>query len=521
MRLKPRRRTAELGKWDSSYPDGSPKRPVRVNYPWFQDHQGNPYFAKPDPRIFDPSKVTPTLQRHAKTLWEEYQRMRLTKLPGEYGLGHTGLPFEGYAIVYQKAADLSTPAMNDLMTYLLGIRWINASAYKSWRDMIKRNEVIPVRMPKWYTNEKSEAPEVTLAATQHKTAKEDVCYLCERPYKGEDPICEECSCKDWSVVPQANRMAFPKIRRKVLSKKLLSKRLERTTPLGRVEYSLAYYTRFKDQVGEQDLMEIKETLDYYIDRVEEKDQVALEQLLAKYNYVPKQKKQSERTSRYQRRQAIPYSKRDLTETWDVWFWFDQMDWDFERDLEDAIQQEFKQGVDETGSGAGPDGRDISWIVDGHLVDKFLAFVEEMAGDYGIKVLKREFQSEYDREREWEEFAREEWPNREEREITPKRSSTRRSRRPFDRNRSATMGDDLIIIDIGPTTPTEQIYNQIEDAMMAVVHNEAEGFRLGRYNYKLDGSGWKMTDYKTDEEVEWYADRGPVIYQIVDDWFALW
>lgn len=472
-----KRRKADLGKWDSSYPDASPKRPVKINYPWFQDHDGNPYFAEPDPRIFDPGKVTPALQNHARLMWDEYHRMRLTKLPSEYGLGHTGLPFEKFAVIYQKQADLSTPEMNNLLTYMMGIRWVTSTMYKSWKYLLKRNELNQVRTPKWYTLDKHEAPEVSLASARKR---------------GE------------------GRRTFPS-----MSRKRLSKQLEKRAPIDRVEYLLKYLQKLEEsgKVGPSDLGEIKETLDYQISLVGEDESGELEKLLTRYDYVPKQKVQSRRSGRRRRKQAIPWKKRGPTDVWDVSFVFDEADWKFEKDLKSRARRQFGRSIEFAGSGAGPDGRDMEWFVEGERVDEFLDFVETTAAEHGVGILDRKFQTAHDREREEQEFV--------DRYVSRKRRrSSKMGGSRCSRRRASRFGDsDIIRISIEPTTTTDSIYQQVEDAMMDVANNRAEGFRLGRYDVVYADPWWEVYDINPNAigPLATYSDDAHVHFDIVDDW----
>jgi len=241
-----RQRKAELGKWDNSYPDGSPQRPVKINYPWFNNHQGEPYFPDPHPKFFDPAEVTPKLQTLAKAIWSGYHTMRLTKLPSEYGLGRTGLPFEKYAVIFQKEQSLSTPAMDELWHYLMGIRWATSTAYKSWRDLLKRNELNQLRTPDW-------APQADVT----------------------------------SPLPVSASKRSSRVRRRQRKAQKSVQTLERM---------LKTYKQVVEKHSEADVKEFKDTIDYYFNLLTEKEKKSLEPLMKEVGYTPSVKKKGAKKS---------------------------------------------------------------------------------------------------------------------------------------------------------------------------------------------------------------------------------
>jgi hypothetical protein len=86
------------------------------------------------------------------------------------------------------------------------------------------------------------------------------------------------------------------------------------------------------------------------------------------------------------------------------------------------------------------------------------------------------------------------------------------RKQFRRRRAA-----VEIIDIGPTTVREEVYDMVDQAMTNVANLTVEGFRLGRYNIEYDGAGWQVSDFQTGQEIDWYPDKARSTYDMVDDW----
>lgn len=154
MKRRHRRRQAELGQFDTGYPDASSHRPRRFNYPSYQWSDGAPVIPKPDPRIFDPAEVTQELVELATSFWQLYQQTRITLLPAQPGYGQTGLDVEQYAVIFQREYGLTTPEMDKLWRYMMGIKWVTNTAYLNWKDMLYRNELNQVRTPNYYKERK-------------------------------------------------------------------------------------------------------------------------------------------------------------------------------------------------------------------------------------------------------------------------------------------------------------------------------------------------------------------------------
>jgi len=136
---------------ENIYPDGSPERPKRYNYPMDPYHDVNKdIWPEPDPKLFS-GKVTKKLKDLAKDFWQQYQDMRYTKLPSEPGMGgRSGLQLEDFAVIFQKDYELDSPDMEDLLMFMCAIRWIDYVAVLGWKDRLKRNELNPVRTPRYY-----------------------------------------------------------------------------------------------------------------------------------------------------------------------------------------------------------------------------------------------------------------------------------------------------------------------------------------------------------------------------------
>ena len=131
----------------TAYNDGSPLRPRKFNLPSdmaeFADQHNSPVVPDPQWEV----KESPELRELAKYFWEGYKEAQLTKLPSLYGLGQTGLQLEQWAIMFQNEMGLSTPEMEELWQYLISVRWATASAFRSWKALLRRYELSPVRTP--------------------------------------------------------------------------------------------------------------------------------------------------------------------------------------------------------------------------------------------------------------------------------------------------------------------------------------------------------------------------------------
>jgi hypothetical protein len=134
-------------------PDTDTDRPRRYNIPTRRSIDGQPSIPPPDPRVFDPDLVTPELVKSAVAFWQGYQDKRHKKLSGVPGLGRAGMPLEKWAVIYQKENGYSTPTMDKLWHYLMGIDWVNASVYRNWKDLLEANELNQVRTPRYYTED--------------------------------------------------------------------------------------------------------------------------------------------------------------------------------------------------------------------------------------------------------------------------------------------------------------------------------------------------------------------------------
>jgi hypothetical protein len=153
---KPRRKHAYYP-YGPATPDTDTDRPRRYNFPTRRSVDGNPSFPPPDPRVFDPDLVTPELIKRAVAFWQGYQDKRHKVLSGIPGLGsRTGLPLEKWAVIFQKEHTLSTPAMDQLWHYMMGIDWVTASVYRNWQDLLEANELNQVRTPRYYTETEEE-----------------------------------------------------------------------------------------------------------------------------------------------------------------------------------------------------------------------------------------------------------------------------------------------------------------------------------------------------------------------------
>lgn len=140
------------------YPDGSPERPKRFNYPFDPYSDVNKdIWPEPDPKLFS-KPVTKKLKDLAKDFWQQYQDMRYTKVPSENMFGRSGLELEDFAVIFQKDYDLDTPDMEDLLMFMCAIRWIDNTAVLGWRDRLRSNELHPVRTPR-YWHRKNDHPE--------------------------------------------------------------------------------------------------------------------------------------------------------------------------------------------------------------------------------------------------------------------------------------------------------------------------------------------------------------------------
>ena len=156
----------------TAYSDGSPLRPRKFNLPsdmaeWADTHN-SPVVPDPQFKVED----TPALRELAKYFWQGYKEVQLTKLPSMYGLGQTGLQLEQWAIMFQNEMGLSTPEMEELWQYLISVRWATASAFRSWRALLRRYELSPVRTPTYTKTMPRSLPSNPVAKAAAKTKRQ-------------------------------------------------------------------------------------------------------------------------------------------------------------------------------------------------------------------------------------------------------------------------------------------------------------------------------------------------------------
>lgn len=76
---------------------------------------------------------------------------------------------------------------------------------------------------------------------------------------------------------------------------------------------------------------------------------------------------------------------------------------------------------------------------------------------------------------------------------------------------------VTFIGIGRNTTTNEIYDKVDAAMIAIYNGQYEAFRLGAYVVRLEEDGWDVFRDGTYGPIAHYPDKQSSTYRMVDDW----